>query len=412
MTNKKVIVVGGGTFSHVTSHLSLAAPAFGNTAKQIHKLCIDKFTNMDVELVLTKMADSNSNITTNEDLNLYVEELISKNTTKVVFFNAAVCDFDGSVNGNRGKYSTRLKSSEGIKSMVIDPCLTKIVGKIRKKRKDIFVVAFKTTCGETPDNQFKLGLEMLKKNSVNLVIVNDVKTRENMIVTPEEGVYHGTREELLQKAVDMAYSRSHLSFTRSTVIDGNAVGWEDEKVPANIRTVINWLVSKSAYKTFNGATTGHFAVKLDKGHFLTSIRKTNFNDIAKNGMVDVKTNGDDQVIAVGYKPSVGGQSQRIIFESYNDLDCIVHFHCPLKENPVDDIPVMSQWEYECGSHECGENTRNGLGKFENCYAVMLDMHGPNIVFTKDEDPQSIIDFISRNFDLDKPTNGFSEVYFK
>lgn len=55
--NKKCIVIGGGTFNHVRAHLALAAPAFGETARQLHALCEKKFTTMDVDLVLTKMAE-------------------------------------------------------------------------------------------------------------------------------------------------------------------------------------------------------------------------------------------------------------------------------------------------------------------------------------------------------------------
>lgn len=143
--------------------------------------------------------------------------------------------------------------------------------------------------------------------------------------------------------------------------------------------------------------------------FITSIRKTNFNDIQRVGMVCVRTDGPDSVIAYGRKPSVGGQSQRIIFGQHPDLDSIVHFHCPLKTTHPDDVPVVSQMEYECGSHECGSNTARGLGKFGNLYCVMLDKHGPNIVFNQTINPQEVIDFIDRNFDLAGTTRGFQHV---
>lgn len=410
--NKKVIVIGGGTFNHVRCHLALAAPAFGETAKTLWHLCCEKFTDMDIDIALTKMADSNSNIVTNDDLDKYVDELIASNLTKVVFFNAAVADFTGTIGDTpSGKYATRLSSSKP-ETMELEPYENKIVKKLRATRKDIFVVAFKTTCGATQAEQYRQALGMLKKNSVNLVLANDTETHSNFIVTPEEGVIHGERQELLEKLVDMAWARSHLSFTRSTVVDGTPVPWIDDRVYTNLRETVDWLVSQSAYKTFNGATTGHFAAKLGPGHFLTSIRKTNFNDISKNGMVEVKTDGDDEVIAFGARPSVGGQSQRLIFGKYPDLDCIVHFHCPMKPESErrDNIPVMSQWQYECGSHECGMNTRDGLKKFGNLYAVMLDNHGPNIVFSKDTSAEEVMSFIEANFDLSKPTNGFTEVY--
>lgn len=252
----------------------------------------------------------------------------------------------------------------------------------------------------------------MKKSSANIVLANDVVTYNNIIITPEEGVYgkEMSRDEVLDELVDIAFHRTQLSFTRSTVVDGKAVAWIDERVPSTLREVIDWCVENNAYKEFNGATTGHFAAKLGGNQFLTSIRKTNFNDISKYGMVLVKTDGDDEVISYGFKPSVGGQSQRIIFERYNDTNCIVHFHCPLKEDHIDSIPVVSQREYECGSHQCGENTANGLGKFGNLFCVMLDNHGPNIVFNDSIDPKEVIDFIEANFALNKSTSGFEKVY--
>ena len=51
-------------------------------------------------------------------------------------------------------------------------------------------------------------------------------------------------------------------------------------------------------------------------------------------MVYVKSDSPNSVITMGAKPSVGGQSQRIIFGSFKDVDCIVHFHCPLKKITV------------------------------------------------------------------------------
>jgi len=99
----------------------------------------------------------------------------------------------------------------------------------------------------------------------------------------------------------------------------------------------------------------------------------------------------------------------------------VHFHCPLRPG-VTDIPVRSQREVECGSHQCGQNTSSGLKAFtvggsKGSYqikAVMLDQHGPNIVFNKDTPPEYIIDFIERNFDLTQKTGGYNltkaEVY--
>lgn len=207
----------------------------------------------------------------------------------------------------------------------------------------------------------------------------------------------------------MAYLRSHLTFTRSTVIAGEPVDWNDERVFDSLRTVVNHCIEAGAYKPFLGVTAGHFAAKIGPTTFLTSRRKTNFNNLASTGLVQVVTDGPDQVTAMGGKPSVGGQSQRIVFEEHPELDSIVHFHCPLREGSL--VPVVSQREYECGSHECGQNTSNGLTSFtlpsgNTLDAVFLDQHGPNIVFNHETDPAEVIYFIEANFVLTAKTGGY------
>ena len=354
---------------------------------------------------------------TAEDVAALVQKLKADVNVKIIFFNPALVDFSGEVTGHAayntndsftkiesGKYSKRLNSRTGKTSIELSP-KEKIIKEIRNGRKDIFLVGFKTTCGATQDEQYIAGLNLLKESSCNLVLANDTKTRLNMIITPEEARYHVTknRDEVLEMLVEMAYLRSHLSFTHSTVIAGEAIPWKSELVPDSLRKAVDYCIEKGAYKEFRGSTVGHFACKIDEKTFLTSKRKTNFNDLEKNGLVKVVVNGKDTVIAYGAKPSVGGQSQRIIFSEHNDYDCIVHFHCPKKINSP--VPSVSQREYECGSHECGKNTSNGLKRFGNLSAVMLDNHGPNIVFNHTIDPQEVIDFIEANFDLAGKTGG-------
>jgi hypothetical protein len=246
---------------------------------------------------------------------------------------------------------------------------------------------------------------LLKGASCNLVLCNDIKTRLNMVITPEEARYHETtdREEALRGLVEMAYLRSQLTFTQSTVVAGERVSWSSAEVPSALRAVVSYCVGRGAYKPFNGATVGHFAAKIDDQNFLTSIRKSNFNDIETNGLVRIKTDGPDTVLAFGAKPSVGGQSQRIVFKDHPDCDCIIHFHCPIKDGSQ--VPTASQREYECGSHQCGKNTSDNLKKFGNLYAVYLEQHGPNIVFNRNINPQEVIDFIEANFDLSDKTGG-------
>ena len=407
--NKNVVIFGGGTISHVRSHLALCAPAFGSTARTIKRLCEEIMPEMDTNLILTRMADRSSHIETNEDVEEEAKRVVGNLDNKVVFFSCAMCDFSGRVaNEPSGKYEKRLKSRDlGYPNINLGPN-KKVINLFRAEkgsRKDIFLVGFKTTCGATEEEQYIAGLRLCKEASCNLVLANDVKTRLCMVITPEEAKYHVTtdRSEALRGLVEMTYLRSHLTFTRSTVVAGESVPWESELVPETLRTVVNHCVSRGAYKVFNGATVGHFAAKIGPTTFLTSKRKSNFNDIGKLGLVKIETDGPDTVIAYGAKPSVGGQSQRIVFAEHSDCDCIVHFHCPIKAGSK--VPTVSQREYECGSHQCGQNTSRGLQKFGNLYAVYLDQHGPNVVFNRSIDPQEVIDFIEENFDLEDKTGG-------
>lgn len=404
--DKKIHIIGGGTVFHVRSHLALCVPAYGTTARLLKTLFWRACDTMDAVLHLTRLAGGNPDLETNADVARLLDRLVENPLTKIVVLNAALCDFEGEIDEvPPSKHAPRLETARGAVDMELTPA-EKIVQRIRAKRKDIFAVAFKATTNATPDEQYIAGLNLLKKSSVNLVLANDTATHFNMVITPEEARYHETtnRMEALDGLVEMALKRSQLTFTRSTVVAGEPIPWNSELVYPALRAVVNYCVRAGAYKPFNGATVGHFACKLDERTFLTSIRKSNFNDLYKTGLVRIETDGPDSVLAYGAKPSVGGQSQRIIFEDHRDYDCILHFHSPKKPGSL--VPEVSQREYECGSHQCGQNTSRGLQKFGNLSAVYLQEHGPNIVFHHDIDPMEVINFIEDNFDLSKKTGGY------
>ena len=416
---KTIEIIGGGTVSHVRNHLALAAPAYGNTAKSLQLLAFEEGADhYDINLHLTKMAGG-SKLETNQDIDELVDHLVSNSDTKIIFFNVALVDFDGfitkegpvgyewddSIPTFSGKYQDRLKTSEGDRRMLLRPAV-KIISKIRRQRKDIFLVGFKTTCGASEDEQFLTGLNLLKTSSCNLVLANDTKTRINMVITPEQARYSVTTNRLaaLETLVKMAVGRADAKFTRSIVQPADSVPWNEEHVPHSLMTVVDHCIKAGAYKPFNGATVGHFAFKVNEKDFITSKRKVNFNNLKEVGMVLCHTENDDTVIAYGAKPSVGGQSQRIIFKDHPGTDCIVHFHCPPKLETS--LSVRSQKYFECGSHECGKNTSIGLKEeVPGIKCVYLDNHGPNIVFNKDMNPQTVIDFIDQNFDLTSSTDG-------
>jgi hypothetical protein len=420
MSKKRIVIIGGGTIAHYRNHLAICAPAYGATATQLSWLCQQRFNDvneenfsydkiMEVWTYRTRMAGgidmstaqkefrlkypngtdaeffasgfNGTVLETNDDISKLVDNIIVDDTTRIVFFNAALCDWiPTDIQAN--KYGDRLRTSDYSNIAIHMKPAEKIINKIRAKRKDIFLIGFKTTTRATENEQYLAGLNLCKTASCNLVLANDTVTRMNMIVTPEEARYCVTNDRVtvLKELVDMTWYRSHLNFTRSTVVAGTPILWDADIVPNTLREVVNYCIKQHAYKPFNGVTAGHFACKLTDTTFLTSIRKTNFNDLPKYGLVLVKTDGPDTVLAYGAKPSVGGQSQRIVFHDHPGYDCIVHFHCPLKEGSP--VPVVSQRQFECGSHECGKNTSNGLKQFGNLKSVFLDQHGPNIVFPK------------------------------
>jgi hypothetical protein len=404
---RNVVIFGGGVTCPVAEHLSISAPSYGGTANRLASL-FSTYSNLNPVVIHTKMANNKSKIETIFDLENEVDRVIEDPETKVVVFNCAVPNFMHP-NPISGRIATQ---DELILNLVAAPKLVDKFRKLPTGRKEIFLVAFKTTNNATSEEMFNAGLKLCKESSCNLVLVNDLITRNNMIITPEEAKYCETtdRNKVLQELVEIATARSHLSFTRSTVIGHEGVAWNDDRVPANLREVVNHCIAQNAYKEGypgSGSTVGHFACRLSDTEFVTSKRKTNFNDLDKIGMVLVKTDGNDHVYAYGGKPSVGGQSQRIIFREHEGMDCIVHFHCPVKENPRDYIPYATQKFVECGSHQCGKNTSDHLKELDHgIKAVYLDQHGPNIVFSKDTDPKHVIEFIEANFELDQKTDGY------
>lgn len=448
---KRIVIIGGGTFQHIRPHFSLAAPAFGATVSDIANLVPWFFDVQDadssipggeweVHEYLTRMADGETlshgphlelgnKLETNEDVAQLLDRVVADSEVRIVFLPVALCDFSVEAivtespmavsREEPGKRLPRLQTSKYDDSTKLSIALKpaeKIIRKVRKDRKDIFLVGFKTTTGFNETQQFEAGLHLLKSASCNLVLANDLENRRNMVITPEQAKYAVTtnRAEAIEMLVKMTASRATGTFTRSTVVEGQIVPWASSEIPESLKTVVNHCISRGAYKAFNGKTVGHFAAKIGEGKYLTSIRGTNFNGLLHNpertGLVKVEAVGDDRVVAYGAKPSVGGQSQRIIFRDHPDADCIVHCHVQMKEHSP--VKVQQQWPHECGSHQCGQNTSDGLLGFgaegeHKIYAVMLDKHGPNIVFNKNTDPQRVIEFIETHFDLDHQTSELS-----
>jgi len=419
---KKIHVLGGGTHFHVRPHLALSAPAGGKTARTIARLIAywpnPLFAEHEVHLHLTRMATPDSKLDTNADIEKLVDSIIADPESRLVFFSTALCDFEGSiltespefsglqVSTPSGKDQPRLKSREGSQYMALTPA-AKIIGKIREQRKDIFLVGFKTTAGATEDEQFDAGLKLCKESHCNLVLANDLHTRVNMIVTPEQARYSVTtdRDKVINDLVEMTGRRSKGTFARCKIEDGELYDFNSPEIPDSLRQVVQSCVDKGAYQPFNDKCVGHFAVKKPDGSVLCSIRRSNYNKGIK--MVKMVTLNERETIAYGARPSAGSRSQWIMFNRNPNLDCVVHFHCPVKEGKS--VSLREQKHFECGSNECGHNTAAGLIPVSDdgmIYAVMLDNHGPNVLFNSAVDPARVIAFIDEHFDLQKTTRGY------
>ena len=313
LNNKKIAVLGGGTNTYISNHLALSAPAYGTTAKTLaNKFRRHEENKMEVELYLTKMASSDSihlgrNLPdTPEEIEELVDKLIADPATRVIIFNVAMVDFKPKLlkeidftfepynhvteHESFGKYVRRFSTTKTELILHLSP-YQKVIQKIRKERKDILLVGFKTTCGSTKEEQFHKGLKLCKDSSANIVFVNDVDKdrittlkskiiekeklesilkyqhdisinlstiekeiqalQNNGLVTPEESSYwYNTRDEALDALVQMVLDRSHLHFTRSTVVDAETISWDSELIPESFRVIFDYLRDAGAYKKF------------------------------------------------------------------------------------------------------------------------------------------------------------------
>ena len=67
----------------------------------------------------------------------------------------------------------------------------------------------------------------------------------------------------------------------------------------------------------------------------------------------------------------------------------------------------------CGSSGCIENNLSSFHEFKvsdihSIWAGHMDYHGPNIVFNSNIDPQLVINFINKYWDLSRKTDGLSK----
>lgn len=192
----KVVVIGGGTFNHISCHLALAAPAFGATARKLVEL-FKVNRRLEPQLVLTKMADHTSDLITNEDVERYiVDVLLPDEDVRAIVMNAAICDF--SID-NPGE--TRLSSAKDY-PVVLKGIQGKIMAIIKEVRPDIIVVGFKTTHGAQAVEQVAKAFTAIHNSGVDIVLANDVGSRTNIMVNRGLNIKTGHRHYLLEQLVE------------------------------------------------------------------------------------------------------------------------------------------------------------------------------------------------------------------
>jgi hypothetical protein len=186
-------IFGGGTIQHVRNHMALCAPAYGKTARYLY----GSLAGARAQLHLTRMADHNSRLETNEDVAARLHEVLEDAATRAVVFNVALCDYAGQIGDiPSGKYAQRLSSRDGTQAMSLMPT-PKLLQLVKDIRPDVKLIGFKTTAGATSDTQHRLALRQFEETQADVVFANDTVTRFNMLVMQKTGLRAGPRETML-----------------------------------------------------------------------------------------------------------------------------------------------------------------------------------------------------------------------
>jgi hypothetical protein len=106
-----------------------------------------------------------------------------------------VTDFNGQIGAVKsGKYAERLKSRDLKQDeMKLTPS-DKIVPRIKAKRPDIFLIAFKTTTNADYAEQLSRGQGLVKGSGADLVLANDTGTRRNLVLDKNGAVLCDTTD--------------------------------------------------------------------------------------------------------------------------------------------------------------------------------------------------------------------------
>ena len=185
----RIVVFGGGTIVHIRNHMALCAPAYGGTAKKLASMLQYSINehrlDLSVDLMLTKMANPDSQLETNDDVEHALQRVLADPYTAGIIFNVALCDFSGTIGMvPSGKYAARLQTREvshdGL-PLVLHPT-KKLLGQIAAQRPDIVSIGFKTTANESSQVQMEKSNRMSLESNVSWILANDTVTRNNIVL--------------------------------------------------------------------------------------------------------------------------------------------------------------------------------------------------------------------------------------
>lgn len=273
MTKQQIHIIGGGTVSHVRPHLALACPTYGTTAYDIRDIIHDIRTEIeaDIHMYITKMGGRSYERTvvsggryfhptgeeallqdilndpileTNEDVARLIDRLVEDPDPKIIFMPVGMVDFEVEGIGighdtvlEPGKHLSRLSTHDQNNITLRLKPTEKIIRRIKKNRKDIFLVGFKTTAGLDMPELFTAGLSLLREADCDLVLASDIHSNINMVVTPEEVPYAPTieREQTLISLVAMTLQRSKTT---------RVMSWNSKEDLQEVVDRVNVLVKK------------------------------------------------------------------------------------------------------------------------------------------------------------------------
>lgn len=390
MNKKQVYVVAGGTHSQNsnTNHICEIAFADEKIGETLHSLLTQRFAeNANCEKVHTKQFSKHKKgfeTCTNHELQNAFSHYVGPD--RIVVIAASLCSPDSSTPKEKG-IETRPYAEEAI-------------AHIKGSSRETFVVAYKQTQCTSTEHQYKIALTFLRKTKINLVLCFDSQLQVWMVVAPEEATYHVTtdRMECFKGLVDMIWHRCQNTYVRTNVIVGDMIQLEKSStISVEFKQIMNHCMANHVFKLCNGITVGHFAYKLNDEKFYSSIRKYDHRE--RVVMTEVRAS-EDKIICVGGKPSAGVQVQRMIFKEHPELNCVLHFHCPLL--PSVSLPTTSQREFDCGSLECAKNTLQAMRKAEHIWVAYSENHGPTLAFNHSH-YREVMKFMDRHFCFDSKT---------